>query len=179
MTLVTSYKLHWNKSDQEDAAEVLDFYIHVHKVVVVCHAWAAHGHCALGCAVEMQTLHLPVENKQHPALFQRNHQQTRGKNWVTIMLKYSKQETYIEFAEFSTEFHRSESVLIKTIIPHDPFQHFEVATTQPVTTLVNHLYTDHQLSTSILAHLSTVSITAQQHNKSVIKTNTERRVQAS
>ena len=93
---------------------------------------------------------------------------------MTIMLKYSKQETYIEFAEFSTEFHRSESVLIKTIIPHDPFQHFEVATTQPVTTLVNHLYTDHQLSTSILAHLSTVSITAQQHNKSVIKTNTER-----
>ena len=56
----------WNKSNQEDAAAVLDFCIHVHRVVDVCHAWAVHGRCALGCAVEMQTLHLPTVNKQHP-----------------------------------------------------------------------------------------------------------------
>jgi len=49
---------------------------------------------------------------------------------------------YIELAEFCTKLHWSKPVLIKSIIPVDPFQHFQVTTTQPVTALIHHLYTN-------------------------------------
>lgn len=55
------------------------------------------------------------------------------------MFKHENQASYPYFSEPISQLPRCEAILIKSIIPSNSLQNFEVSTHQPITTLVDHL----------------------------------------
>jgi len=60
---------------------------------------------------------------------------------MMLMTLMSIRYTYVHPLENSAQLVGCQSVLVQSVVPVDPLQDFEVATTQPVSTLKNHLCT--------------------------------------